>query len=133
MASEVADKLLITPDAHVLLLNAPIGYAKKLAPLPAGVTISDKRSSPADVVVAFVRDAAELKRLASGFPALEENAVLWVCYPSGGATARTDLDPDALGEAMRKHELAGVAQIAVDDTWSAMRFRGPEDAEDVES
>ena len=128
MATSLADKLLIKPDTTVLMLNAPIGYAKKLEPLPAGVTVSDKRGKAADVVMAFVRDSGELKRLASGFPALEEDAVLWVCYPQGGK-AGTDLDRDALNEAMGKHELTGVSLVAVDDTWSAMRFRAPEDVE----
>ncbi len=126
MATSLADKLLIKPDTTVLMLNAPIGYAKKLEPLPAGVTVSDKRGKAADVVVAFVRDSGELRRLASGFPALEEDAVLWVCYPKGGK-AGTDLDRDTLNEAMGKHELTGVSLVAVDDTWSAMRFRAPED------
>jgi len=127
MAGDLAQKLLIKPDATVLLLNAPIGYARKLAPLPQGATLTDKRGRPADVVVAFVRDSTELKRLASGFAALEEDAVLWVCYPKGGARAGTDLDRDVLHAAMEKHELAGVSLVAFDETWSAMRFRAPED------
>ena len=127
MAEGLAKKLLIKPDATVLLLNAPIGYARKLEPLPPGATLTDKRGRAADVVVAFVRDSTELRRLASGFAALEEDAVLWVCYPKGGATAGTDLDRDVLHAAMEKHELAGVSLVAFDDTWSAMRFRAPED------
>jgi hypothetical protein len=126
VATALADKLLIKDDSKVLLLNAPIGYAKKLEPLPPGATVTDKRGKTADVVVAFVRDSGELKRLASSFPALEEDAVLWVCYPKGGK-AGTDLDRDSLNEALQKHELTGVSLVAVDDTWSAMRFRAPED------
>lgn len=126
MAGDLAQKLLVKPDAVVLMLNAPIGYAKKLEPLPAGATLTDKRGKAADVVIAFVRDSGELKRLASGFPALEEDAVLWVCYPKGGKVG-TDLNRDTLNEAMQKHELTGVSLVAVDDTWSAMRFRAPED------
>lgn len=126
MESDLATKLLITPEAHVLLLNAPIGYARKLGPLPDGATITDKRGK-ADVVVAFARDSMELKRLATSFGALEEDAVLWVCYPKGGAKAGTDLDRDVLHAAMEKHELIGVTLVAFDEVWSAMRFRAPED------
>jgi hypothetical protein len=127
MATDLATKLLIKPDARVLLLNAPIGYARKLEPLPKGATVTDKRGQPADVVVAFARDSTELKRLASGFAALEEDAVLWVCYPKGGTAAGTDLDRDILHAAMEKHELTGVSLVAFDEVWSAMRFRAPED------
>jgi hypothetical protein len=127
MSAGLASKLLIKPDSRVLLLNAPIGYAKKLEPLPAGATLTDKRGGTANVVIAFVRDGAELKRLAPSFGALEEDAVLWVCYPKGGVKAGTDLNRDILHAAMEKHELTGVSLVAVDDTWSAMRFRAPED------
>ena len=126
MAGDLAKTLLIEPDARVLLLNAPIGYAKKLEPLPSGATVTDKRGK-ADVVVAFVRDGAELKRLAMSFGALEEDAILWVCYPKGGANAGTDLDRDVLSAAMERHELTGVSLVAFDGAWSAMRFRAPED------
>ena len=127
MPGDLADRILIKPDMRVLLLNAPIGYAKKLEPLPAGATVSDKRGKTADVVIAFVRDSAELKRLSTSFGALEEDAVLWVCYPNGGAKAGTDLDRDILHAAMEKHELTGVSLVAFDDVWSALRFRAPED------
>src|SRR6266567_2986336 len=126
MPQDLATKLLVKPDARVLLVNAPIGYARKLEPLPAGATVTDKRGK-ADVVVAFVRDGAELKRLATSFAALEEDAVLWVCYPKGGSSAGTDLNRDTLHAAMAKHELVGVSSVAVDERWSAMRFRAPED------
>ncbi len=126
MAADLASKLLIKADTSVLLLNAPIGYAKKLGPLPAGATVTDKRGK-ADIVVAFARDSMELKRLATSFGALEEDAILWVCYPKGGAKAGTDLDRDILHAAMEKHELIGVTLVAFDEVWSAMRFRAPED------
>jgi hypothetical protein len=127
MADDLATKLMIKPESRVLLLNAPIGYAKKLAPLPEGATVTDQRGKPADVAIVFVRDSGELKRLATSFGTLEEDAILWVCYLKGGAKAGTDLDRDTLHAAMAKHELAGVTLVAFDETWSAMRFRAPED------
>src|SRR5205823_1073969 len=120
MPAELSKKLLVKPDSRVLVMNAPIGYAKKLEPLPPGATVSDTRGRPADVVVAFVRDSAELKRLATSFASLEEDAILWVCYPNG-SSAGTDLDRDTLHAAMAKHELVGVSLVAFDDRWSAMR------------
>lgn len=127
MAGDLAKKLLVRADSRVLLLNAPVGYAKKLSPLPEGATVSDQRGKPADVAIVFVRDSGELKRLATSFGALEEDAVLWVCYPKGGAKAGTDLDRDTLNAAMQKHELTSVSLVAFDEAWSAMRFRAPED------
>jgi len=127
VASNLAEKLLIKPGSRVLLLNAPIGYVKKLQPLPDGVTIADRRSQTAsEVAIVFVRDTAELKRLQSGFATLEDDAALWVCHPEGG---KTDLDRDVLSAALKGDELIGVSRVAFDETWTCVRFRTPEDVE----
>ena len=129
MAAAIADKLLIKPGARVLLLNAPIGYAKKLQPLPEGVTVTDRRSQTAsDVAIVFVRDKGELKRLQSGFATLEDDAALWVCYPEGGRS-RTDLDRDVIGAALESDELIGVTDVPFDASWTCTQFRTREDAD----
>src|SRR4026208_1819023 len=106
MAAVLADKLPTSPGPRVLLLNAPIGYAKKLQPLPEGATITDKRSqTSSDVAIVFVRDTAELKRLQSGFATLEDDATLWVCYPKSGAATGRKVDRDVLNNALQSDEL----------------------------
>jgi hypothetical protein len=127
VAPVLADRLLIKPGARALLLNAPIGYAKKLQPLPEGVTLTDRRSQTAsDVAIVFVRDRGELKRLQSGFATLEDDAVLWVCYPDGGRS-RTDLDRDVIQAALESDELIGVTNVPFDETWTCTQFRTRED------
>jgi hypothetical protein len=127
----LAEKLLIKPQSRVLLLNAPIGYARKLQPLPEGVTITDRRSQAAsDVAIVFVRDTGELKRLQSGFATLEDDAALWVCYPEGASKASTDLDRGVLHAALESHELTDVSHIAFDESWACVQFRTREDVEE---
>lgn len=131
MASKLSESLLIKPGSRVLLLNAPIGYARKLEPLPEGVTITDRRShSPSEVTIVFVRDAGELKRLQSGFASLEEDAAFWVCYPKGGRTAGPELNRDVLHAALRGDELDEVSSAVFDDTWTCLQFRTREDVEE---
>lgn len=130
MTELLAERLLIKPHSRVLLLNAPIGYAKKLQPLPEGVTITDRRSQAAcEVAIVFVRDTGELKRLQSGFAALEEDAALWVCYPAGGTPAGSDLDPNILHAALESDELTEVSRIAFDERWSCVQLRTLEDVD----
>ena len=127
MADGLADKLLIKPGARVLLLNAPIGYAKKLQPLPEGVTVTDRRSqTTSEVAIVFVRDKGELKRLQSGFATLEDDAALWVCYPAGGRS-RTDLDRDVIESALKSDELTGVTDVPFGEAWMCTQFRTRED------
>ena len=129
MATDLADQLLIKPSTRVLLLNAPIGYAKKLQPLPEGVTVTDRRNqTQCEVAIVFVRDKGELKRLQSGFATLEDDAALWVCYPVGGRSG-TDLDRDVIEAALASDELTGVTNVAFDETWTCTQFRTREDAD----
>ncbi|HEY6203676.1 MAG TPA: hypothetical protein VI056_11630 [Candidatus Limnocylindria bacterium] len=129
MAAVLADRLLIKPGARVLLLNAPIGYAKKLQPLPEGVTVTDRRShTTSEVAIVFVRDKGELKRLQSGFATLEDDAALWVCYPAGGRS-RTDLDRDVIQASLESDELMGVTNVPFDEAWTCTQFRTREDAD----
>ncbi len=129
MAEALSDKLLIKPQSRVLLLNAPIGYAKKLQPLPEGVTVTDRRSqTTSEVAIVFVRDTAELKRLQSGFATLEEDAALWVCYPQGGRS-RTDLDRDVIAAAIRGDELTVVSRVSFDEAWTCIQLRTRDDVD----
>ncbi len=48
--------------------------------------------------------------------------MLWVAYPKAGQLG-TDLNRDSLAQAVRAHGLEPVAQIAVDEVWSALRFK----------
>jgi hypothetical protein len=126
--SALARKLLIRPAHRVALMNVPPGYADRLQPLPDGAELVDAPRAGADVVQVFVHDSAELERLAPGaIKALKPDGLLWVCYLKGGRKAGTDLNRDVLWELMGKRtNLVGVSLVAVDDTWSAMRFRRPE-------
>lgn len=125
MTATLADALGIAAGQTVLLLNAPIGYGRRLGPLPQGVTLRDRRGTAADIVLVFVRDQAELRRLAPSFAALAEDGTLWVCAPQGGRGG--DLDPAGVAAALAAHELSPAGSVSLDASWAAHRFVGPED------
>ena len=125
--SDVARKLLIKAGHRVGLVNPPPGYLERLLPLPDGAAIVKSTSAVVDVLQVFVRDTAELRKLDEKvFQRVNADGVLWVSYPKGGTKASTDLNRDVLWKAMEKNGLVGVTLVAIDDTWSAMRFRPPE-------
>jgi hypothetical protein len=45
---------------------------------------------------------------------------LWVAYPKGG---RVDIDRDTLWPIVAELGLRPISQVAIDDVWSALRFR----------
>ena len=123
--SPLARKLLIKPGHRVAVMNAPVGRVDKLLPLPEGAELVDPLAEAIDVVQLFVRDSSELERVGpAAVKAMKPDGLLWVCYPKGGKRAGTDLHRDILWDLMGKQSsLVGVSLVAVDETWSAMRFR----------
>ena len=73
----------------------------------------------ADAVVAFARNKAELDSVAA--PAIEaarQDKLAWIAYPKAGKVG-TDLNRDILAA----RGVQPVRQVAIDETWSALRFR----------
>jgi hypothetical protein len=127
VVSPIAKKLLLKPGHRAAVVNAPEGYIEQLKPIPEGASLAEKLGTKLDFVQVFARDAAELEQLSrEAIRSVKVSGMLWVCYPKGGAKAGTDLNRDILWNLMGKHGRVGVSLIAIDDTWSAMRFR-PED------
>jgi hypothetical protein len=78
-------------------------------------------AAPTDVLVAFAKDRAAVRQLARALAdKLEGDPKIWVAYPKGN---KTDFNRDVGWEPFDALGLAGVAQVAIDATWSALRFR----------
>ena len=117
----LAKKLLVKPGYRGALVNAPAGFAKRLEPLPEGASVAEGAGPGNDLVLAFAKDAAELRRVASSAARLlKPEGLLWICYPKGG---RSDLSRDVLWDTLSREGLTGVTLVSIDPTWSAMRFR----------
>ena len=55
-------------------------------------------------------------------PLLKPGGLLWATYPKAGQMG-TDLKREAVWECAAAEDLDTVAQIAVDDVWSALRLK----------
>ena len=76
-----------------------------------------------DAMLAFVKTVADLDATcAPVIEAARQDRIAWVAYPKAGQLG-TDLNRDVLWKHMLTHHIQGVRQIALDEVWSAMRFR----------
>jgi hypothetical protein len=117
-------KLQLKPGLRALFLNAPEGYVAALGPLPDGVTLVDGPPGKLDFVQLFVRDSVELATHApAALAAIKPDGVLWIAYPKQSARVKTDLTRDRGWEPITAGGLRPVTQIAIDETWSALRWR----------
>ncbi|HEX6800029.1 MAG TPA: hypothetical protein VF116_20120 [Ktedonobacterales bacterium] len=119
----LAKKLRILPGSRVLVLNAPQGFAQTLGPLPEGATITATLGSAYDVVLAFAADSAQLTAVReTAIAATKPGGALWFAYPKK-STGKGDLQRESVWELVRPTGWGPVSQIALDETWSALRFK----------
>ena len=123
----VAQKLQIKPGDVVAFVAGTDGDAVRLGELPEGARLAREGTAGASVAIVFVGTRAELlERFASELPGLMDARAVWFCYPKGN---RADLNRDTI---MRESGAFGWrpnSNVAVDDTWSAVRVRPLEPGE----
>lgn len=123
----IVKKLRLQAGQKALLLNGPEGYLQALGELPGEVVFSTQPDGVYDFVQLFIKDRAELERLGPlAFQAIKYDGLLWVCYPKQTGKIKSDLNRDILWKLMEPTGLSPVMQIAIDETWSALRFRPSE-------
>lgn len=116
---------MIKPEMRVGILNAPEGYPEAFGEMPAGVSlVTEAEPGTLDVLVLFVKSLAELESQAPGALKLAKyDAPAWIAYPKKTSKIKTDINRDNGWERMSAIGYAGVAMVALDETWSAMRYR----------
>ncbi len=118
-AKSTADKLLVKPGA-TLWLSHEDKHAL-IAPLPDGVAIAADLTQ-ASAAVLFADSASDLRRILAEHTDDELAAppVFWVAYPKAN---KADINRDSLWPILAERGMRPISQIAVDETWSALRFR----------
>ncbi|MCC7446472.1 MAG: hypothetical protein IT324_03600 [Anaerolineae bacterium] len=119
-------KLAIKPGYKLLILNAPDGYINTLNPLPEGTTIHTKAAGESgfDFVQVFVRSKADVdSHTQSAVAALKPGGLLWFAFPKKTSKIKTDITRDVGWDTLTDMAYSPVTVIAIDDTWSALRFR----------
>lgn len=124
----LAKKLLMKPDMRIGVLNAPEGYAELLGELPSGATVvTQPEPGSLDLILLFVKSLAELEATApQAMGLIKYDALAWIAYPKKTSKIKTDINRDNGWAKMSALGFAGVAMVAMDDTWSAMRYRPAE-------
>lgn len=108
----------------MLILHAPDGYLDSLGELPAGTDLDTQVNGTYELVQAFFTHSDALEEQVSGIKAaLDDDSILWVCYPKQSAKQDTDLNRDILRESLAGYELKAVSLVSIDKIWSAMRFK----------
>jgi hypothetical protein len=125
----VFQKLNLKGQAEILVLGAPDSFEPEVAALP-GVRIYRDPAEIASFAFAlvFATQQAEIDALVAVLaPKAAGDALLWFAYPKGSSKRyRCDFNRDTGWDKLRSAGFDTVRMVAIDEDWSALRFRRKE-------
>jgi hypothetical protein len=122
-AEAVLKKLFFKGQTPILVLNAPTEAKALLAAFgPKVLTLAKGKAA---FVLAFAANKAEAAKIGKAAPKfLESGAVFWIAYPKGSSKKyKADINRDSLNELIEGFGYDGVSLVALDEDWSAMRYK----------
>jgi hypothetical protein len=124
--SSIFHKLNLKAQREIAVFNVPASFEADLAQLKGVKILRDVRKPTSiQFALAFVMQQNELNRLSKILAdGSEGDALLWFAYPKGTSKRYTcDFNRDTGWQAIRKAGFDSVRQVAIDEDWSALRFR----------
>ncbi|OON67103.1 hypothetical protein [Hymenobacter sp. CRA2] len=122
----VVDKLQIKPGAVVGLLGLPADLQPVLAELWERATVEAALAPavPVTTVLAFATRQQEIADVAAQLGHAPGDVAVWVAYPKGSSKKyRCEFNRDTGWAALGAAGFEPVSQVAIDEDWSALRFR----------
>lgn len=120
-------KLNFKNHEEIFVINPPDSLAQNLEEMKGVTKIFSRlaKAKTVDFIVAFVTRQKEVDELAkSVVPLLGSDAVVWFAYPKGTSKRyKCEFNRDNGWKELGKAGFEGVRMVAVDEDWSALRFR----------
>ena len=123
MASTVK-KLGLKPGMQALVVAAPAGYLKSLAPLPDRVEVSETLAGKHDFVQFFATKRSEIEKTAKKLlKSSAPSALVWITYPKRTSGVDSDLSREEVwqpwkaqgGVPLRKSRLTRFGRLCDSD------------------
>ncbi|SKC76791.1 hypothetical protein [Ohtaekwangia koreensis] len=123
-------KLNYKNQEQAYIINPPDSFKKAMDDMNDLTTIKTTLagSKKIEFVLAFVTKQKEVDDLAKKIsPLMEEDGLLWFAYPKGSSKKYTcEFNRDTGWIALGKLDWEPVRMVAIDEDWSALRFRKAE-------
>ena len=120
-------KLNLATQPVIHVLNAPASFEPELAAL-SGIEVQRCLGAKTNFALAFVITQAELDACSARLSkAAEGDATVWLAYPKGSSRKyRCEFNRDSGWAVLGNAGFEPVRQVAIDEDWSALRFRRAE-------
>ncbi len=125
------EKLQLKEEKNLLLQGLPLAIEKQFLKFSFSKNVTPLlKSKKIDFALVFAFSSTQLKTiLKEVIPALHEDAKFWVAYPKATSKIASDLSRDANWDFVVAHGFETVRMVAVDNLWSAVRFKKPDAVE----
>jgi hypothetical protein len=122
------NKLNLGSHRDILVVDAPDSFELELEALKDVKVRRKAGKSAISFAIAFVKTLAEVDAAAAALlPKAEGDAVIWFAYPKGTSKRyRCEFNRDNGWASVNAAGFETVRQVAIDEDWSALRFRRSE-------
>lgn len=127
--STIFEKLNLKAQREILVVNAPASFEPALAALEGIIVVRDpKLVKKITFALAFATRQSEVDALSKELARKAEgDALLWFAYPKGTSRKyKCEFNRDSEWDILRRAGFDTVRQVAIDEDWSALRFRRSE-------
>jgi hypothetical protein len=125
----VFEKLNLGSRQEIVVLGAPESFQPELAKLPV-ITLHHHLESVTEAAfwLAFVTRKSEVEKLVPEISRRAKgDAIVWFAYPKGTSKRYTcDFNRDTGWASLKKLGFDTVRAVAIDEDWTALRFRRKE-------
>lgn len=130
-SQSLLEKLQLSDEKNLLLQGLPLAIEKQFMKLSFSKNVTPLlKSKKIDFVLIFAFSQKQLKDIVKEvIPALHVNAKFWIAYPKASSKIASDLSRDASWNCITTYGYETVRMIAVDNLWSAVRFKKPDEVE----
>lgn len=122
-------KLNFKEHKKIVVLNAPEEFLEQMKDFEKFLETKEKLEDEKNTfVLAFVKEQKQIDELAAKIDAsLQGDALFWWAYPKGSSKRhKCDFNRDNGWQIMGKLGYEPVRMVAIDEDWSALRFRKAE-------
>jgi hypothetical protein len=120
-------KLNFKGQSNIAAINSPESFESELKEMLKITTIERNLAELNEVefVISFFTTQHEIDNFISTvYPKLKGDAIIWLCYPKmTSKNYKCDFNRDTGWESLGQYNLEPVRQVAIDDDFSALRFR----------
>ena len=117
-------KLGLKSGQSFLLYNVPSHYFDLFDDFPTdAIKLNEIVKKSADFIHVFCTTEEELSETIQLYkPALKQTGMLWVSWPKGGSSIKTDLKREPIREHLLSIGLVDIKVASIDKDWSGLKF-----------